>query len=303
MGTMSLFTLGAASINGTMLEGIQNHSLNPGIDLYQNRGGGAIDPSFVAGRQMMSVASITATDVADVLTICGGLKPAALSSTAVLWFFKKVHGAAFSSSSDHVSLTINDGIVVPRRISASHKGEATVELDVLATWDGSNAPYVYAAASMPASSQVVGSKYTLGPIKLGSSYYQCQSWEIDTNMQIFHDGHSGEPFPRLASVIERDIRATITTRDLALIDTVGETGSSQTSATLWLRKLTRRSLTPVAEATSEHISFVFGSAFAYNGTVRADVGGEATQEIILCSEWNGTDEPCVVDTTAAIVSE
>jgi hypothetical protein len=300
---MNVYTLGAVVINGTTIKGIQKHSIKSGIEMFSNRAGGAPDPSFRAGKTLKPVGSLTTTDVAAVLTLTSGFLPVAVGTTADFYHLKKAHGGNFAGTSVHEKHTFNDGLIIPRRLSASHGAEATIDLDVYVTWDGSNDPWIITDNNaLPSNSQVVAEKYTLGPMSLGSTLYELRELSIDTQIREFVDGHSGEAYPRFACMMERDMQVTIRSLDLSLANVIGEAGGSQASLELYLTKLTANSMSRVANATAEHIQFAVGGSYTYVDSVDATQSGESELSAMICPVWDGTNEPIVVDTTAAIAA-
>lgn len=300
---MKTYTLGAVTINGTTIKGIQQSSIRSGIEMFSNRGGGAPDPSFRSGMHLKPVGSFTTTDIKAVLDLTSGFLPLAVGTTADFYFLQKAHGGNFAAGSVHEKHTFNDGLVIPRRLSASHGAEATIDIEVFVTWDGTNDPWIIADnVALPSNSQVVTEKFTLGPMSLGSALYDLRELSIDTQIKEFVDGHSGEPYPRFACMMERDIQVSIKSMDLSIANTIGEIGSSQSSLELYLTKMTANSAARVANATAEHIQFAVGGSYTYVDQISASSGQQAELSAMICPVWDGTNEPIVVDTTATIAA-
>ena len=297
---MNAYTLGAMVANGTTVPQIVDYSLDPRIEKFSNRAGGSPDVSFVANRQSIPLVSFTTTAVKSILDLIGSLGVVAVGATVDLYLHQLAHGGSRTAGSTHLKLTVNDGLIVLRRISARHNQEATAQVDVIATYDGTNNPFTYTAAqALPASSLVAAEKFTAGDFKLGITLYDVQGIEIDTGIKEFVAGKSGEPYARFAAMMDREITITVDTLDATLITTVGVMGGAQSNATVFLKKIAENA-DRVAAITAEHISIACPTAYVYPGSARASQGSEAMAQIVVCPSDDGTNAPVTVDTTAAI---
>ncbi len=295
---MNSYTVGAITVNGTTISQIVTSSLDPRIETFMNRAGGSPDVTFAAGSNIIPIASITSNALKAVMDLMG-FGVLAVGTTVDLYSSKLAHGASRAAGSSHVKLTINDGLIVPRVYQAQQGQEATAQFDVIATYDGSNLPFTYGVAALPGSSLQATQKFTLGPVKIGS-LFEAQSATINTGITEYVQGHSGEPYARLAAMQDRQVDFVISTFDLAMINTIGVEGGAISSPTVWFRKKDASEVANVADGTNEHISMVIPTAMGIPGAVNSPQSGESTFEFTMTAIDDGTNAPVTLDTTAVI---
>lgn len=294
--------IGPIEINGTLVPQITQHSIDPQVQEFAIGSGGSADVSFLANMQETPVLSFTSTAVKTVLDLVAVGVLAV--GTVVNQYFAHLATTASgrAASAAHTKLTINDGLIVCRTIEAQHNQPATITVEIYATYDGTNNPFVKAVANtaLPSSSLAAVELFTLGPVKIGSTLIDTQSVSLDPGITVFLLGKSGEPWNRLAAMNKRKVRATVTSLDPALLTAVGEVGGSQTSPIVFLQKVDKNA-TRVAAATAEHIGFTFPKGFAYPGPMGGSEGSVATYQAMLCpADEDGTNAPVTLDTTMAI---
>ncbi len=245
-----------------------------------------------------------------------GLAIAATVQTGLTMYGnKKAAGGTRAGAGANISYNIKEGILVPRRISADHQGDAVLDLETLITYDGTNAPIVQLNTANLLASIADDQRYTIGTVKLGTAggdqitLSQIVRLEIDFGVNASAEGSDSDIYPTFATIndIARPV-IRITTLDLTqLIASNGiplhgkDLDSSHT--VIYLRKRARVTASGfVADGTQEHISIVPLIGCAYHVDI-GDYGnsggnGAATIEIPLISD--GTSAPMAIDTTAAI---
>jgi hypothetical protein len=138
------FSLGKVSLNGTVLEGIEDVTIELGHTLYI-RGSGAY-PSFIAVKEVNPVVTLRGLDLAPWLTAgCNGVP---LSSTGLIIYLRKccadVSGGlpyVADATAQHISFTATNGLVVVEHTGGGGNSEATTGLRI----------YLRAASSAVAS--------------------------------------------------------------------------------------------------------------------------------------------------------
>jgi hypothetical protein len=292
----NVYKLSAISANGSLIKGVTGQSLDPNMEKFVNRGGGSPYPSYIAGKQKKPVLSFTTTDMKTLLDLTG-LAPIAVGTTVDLYLAAMVNGLGIDTNATHLKLTLNHGMIIPRRIAAQQGAEATAQVDVISVYDGTNDPIVYAAAqSLPSGYDNVTEKFTLGPCKL-AAMVETIGWDLDLGIRdeaLFRDG---EPYARLAYMSEMEPVATVRTHDATIRSTIGENGTGAVDPTLFLRKLVEGQNSRVADATAEHISILFNESMIYLGQLS---GVPAEQTFMICGSFDGTNAIMTLDTTAAI---
>ena len=299
-------TVSAITVNGTTITQIKSSRINSNIELFKNKAGGIADPTFNAVKKWAPVASITSTALKALLDIAGINGLAISASFVAIYLSKMTQGsAARSTGADHECWTIKSGLIIPRRISASQEqgggsSEAEITYDIIATWDGTNAPLILSAASLPATSGIASQKYTLGPLDYAGVMYGVANLDFDFGLKEWVDGQDGQPYPNYACIMDRDPVVTVKTRDVhdvsAVIDAAGE---AFTDARVWFKEIPKGG-SRTADATAQHIKIGMTQGVAFWSDVEASQGGAAEQTVMIHPSWDGTNAIANINTAAAI---
>ena len=200
----------------------------------------------------------------DLLTFLGAVSiSAGLSCTGTSTFVlqERSDGGTFLSSSTatHEKLTATKGFIYPTSISASQDGDdgAVCEANFVALWDGTNLPVVWNTASaintLTAPSFV--GRYFLGPVyHNGSQINGLTNVTINPGIEYTARAFSGEPYPKIGSIMARNpsIQFTVTEAAAASTLTMIHGSAISTSLAVYLQKGVA-SGTRVAAATAQHI--------------------------------------------------
>lgn len=258
MTVQSLYYLYGISVGNTFIPQITNWSVNKGVTELVESGSGAVDPTFVAIGEMRPAISITTSAIATSLGACG-MDGLAISSgvPVVAYMQKAAAGSTRMSGSNHIKLTMNKGIMIPRQISATHNQIATINYDIFALYDGTNAPIIYANNQALTGSTAASELFTCGPIYAGATLINSiQSTTVDFGIrERIHSG-SGEVYPTFGCIESRRPSITANTDDVVSDIALGFGGraESATASKVYLRKIAKGS-DRVADSTGEHILF------------------------------------------------
>ena len=187
-------------------------------------------------------------------------------------------------------------------IAGGHGGPATVNCDIIATYDGTNAPIIIASGATIAVTPSASVAWVLGPISVnGTPLSGVQSVTIDFGLTEVTRSSDGEVYATFAALMTRSPRISLTTDKATYLATAGITGVAQgdTDSVVYLRKVASGS-TRVADATAEHISFTIDAGMIQPGASNfmLDQAGAAAMDIIPV--FDGSNAVLVIDTTAAI---
>ena len=299
--------LHAAKIGSTVLGAIMRRAVRTGSEVRQEATSGEVYARFQALYAQNPMAEFGTRAIAAALAACG-LTGTALTSGApfLLYSQKQTEGGTRTSGSNHRTWTINEGLIYPRRIVCEHQGDATIEYQVLATYDGTNEPVVpgeSAALEAPTDAE----RFTIGPITLydGSNSHvmdHCKRIEIDLGVQAETVGADSDIWPTNCRIIE--IQPSIT---LVGIDSewwkstkIPLTGRNiqHSGTSLYLRKRAAGS-TFVANGTAQHVKFTAAGLAVVEGF---DASGNALDEVNVSFplRFDGTNNPIVINTASAI---
>lgn len=292
---MKAFTIAGIEINGTCYRQLNTISVDPAIEKMINTGG-QVDTVFAAMLRSRPLCKFSSRNMAMFLDVVGpgGL---AIDTTFNVYFASLEHGGT-RDYTDCVKATFNDGLLMINRLRASQGQEAEAQFEVYATYDGTNNPVTFATgATCPADSGAVA-KYTLGPLKKGSSVLEMQDAEFALAGEVGLYGINGESFDRMACIKNRKPTISGSTLNLEHANTITPLGASDT-VTLFFRKKTNKG-NSVADATAEHIKLHAAAAYLTVGSMDGSEGQEAKVQIEAQLVYDGTNDIVAVDTTSAI---
>lgn len=245
-----------------------------------------------------------------------GLAIAATTGTGVtMYAYKKQEGGTRASGSVHTSYNVKEGMVVPRSISVDHQGDARLNYDVIATYDGTNAPMVASNTAAVPTGILDDQRYSIGAVQLGTGagdkivLTQIQSIEFDFGLNVVANSFDSDIYPTIVTIdsIERPVIRIVTSDLSRFAGTNGiplegkDIDSSHT--VIFLRKRARLTSSGyVADATTEHIKIVPLVGCAYHTDLgnhgSSSANGTATIEIPMISD--GTNAPWTWTMGAAI---
>ena len=311
MSTTDIYTLGAVVVGGSSafnIDGVETANAETGLTRVSLEAGGQPYPSFVATVESKPMIPLTVSDIKTLLdnvSITAGFAfpQTTVYTTVDMWFTKLAQGGVRAGSSAHLRVRMNEGMAVINTISASQGAHATADVTIYPTYDGTNVPFAYTASQSLPHTPSVDELFTLGPVKInGTTLTNVTSWRIEFNPSVIVPMSDGDLYPTYVGIMTMRPRITITTTDVAVLNTYTLTGTAQTSSetSVWLRKLNKHG-TQVADATEENIQFSLSSSQGQIYTTTA--GGsnnESSTATIIIGPTVGTNPILTVDTTAAI---
>lgn len=286
-------TLGAITKLGSRLQ----------AELDRTRTTGSIYSKHVALKSLspeMEIETFALQDWLDEVWITG--KTIESGGTLVAYFQKFTEDSG-PASSNHRSLTVTKGLMVPEKISVDHQGDATLSYKVLVAYDGTNAPIIVSdAASLPASPSD-NERFTIGICTVGGvTVDQITKIEIDFGIMAKLLGEDSSIYPTRAELRGVEPTISITTRNATLMKAAGiplaGLACTHANTKVVLRKRSQDANHFVASGTSEHIKFTaYGIATIDTPDEQSGDDPATTTFKITCAH-DGTNTPLVVDTTA-----
>lgn len=298
---MDKYVLYAVDVNGTVIDGVTQQGINPGIQETMNYGDGSPHPRFIGSMASKPVFSFSSKACAKVLGATTALG-AAISANVTAFFYKTSEGGMRAGATSHVKLVIAAGMVVPRRISVSQDGEAEISCEVFCiSSDGTTTPVAITTGQSLAGTPDSAEKFTLGPLTINGTTYQPVSMEIDFGLQVEPDSHSGFPYPVRVHVKQTAPKITFRTKDVGVIGTFGMAGLAQnaTDSVFYLWKMSEGSQR-TAKGSGAHISFTIDEAMYVVNQASGSGNEDAEMEVIAHVSYDGTNNPFVVATNATI---
>ena len=311
MGVSRAYTLYAVKVDvagGTgsdiLIDQISDFSVDTAVQEALLTADGQVDPTFVAVGTQQPRLSFTTSALHVVLNKCGigGLKITADADEDGLeaWFQKLDEGGTRAAGASHIKLTIKEGQVLPRTIDAGLTPPATLTLDAIATYDGTNAPILIADSQNLEGSPTVDEVFVAGQVDInGTTLEGVQNITIDFGLAELVLTADGQVWPTFSAIGTRAPSITITTTDVVSLVTFGLTGAAQgaTDSLIYLRKVDQGG-TRVADNVAEHISFSIDEGRIEVSNTSGDLPVLSTVKIT--PTFDGSAAIMVIDTATTI---
>lgn len=301
---------GNGAADKTLLDQLSDFSVDPNINELLVAADGHVDAKYVAVGSQQPNITFTSSAIAKVLAKVGiagfdfsGAAAGAYDGAGLeAWFQKIVEHGTRGGASSHIKMTAAKGLIVPRTLTAPHEPPATISLEAIPSWDGTNDPIVLATGQSLGGSPDVTEQFCAGPVSInGTTYEGVQSIDIDFGITLTIRGGSGNVWPEFVGIQFRRPSIVIRTLDVTSLSTFGLLGTAQgaTDSIIYLRKVAEGA-GRVADATEEHISFTIDEGRIWCGPATATQDAEAEGEIRITPVYDGTNDVLVIATAVAI---
>ena len=300
MSVTTLHELYAVTVNAVFMDQVSDYMCSLAVQEAIANGDGLVDPTFVATGSQAPRLSWTSSKVATILGSCG-ISGLALSSTLTAFFQQITKGGTRAGASSHIRLTVNEGLVLPRTLNAD-QASASLSLECIATYDGTNNPIVIAAGQSLTGTPSVTEQFVAGPVSInGTTLNAVQSITIDFGIAETVAAGDGQVWPTFVAIGERRPRITIQSLDVGFLNTTGISGVAQSASdsVIFLRKVAKGA-TRVADDTAKHISFTIDDGMIITRSVGGSHGSPQMAEIEIIPTYDGSNAIMAIDTTAAI---
>lgn len=271
------FKSGEVMFNTTAVGGFSEVMLGVDDSVWRPLADGSPDPGFVGTLGSRVIVGLSTYDIENALTYASPDGYPLTGAGFKAWNRNIAHGSTRTTTGGYL-LTVAEGMVVPRRLSAAQGVNAQLAMEVIATNANGAIPFTYAANTDAFNAPTQDVAFTLGKILMnGSALADVQSIDLDFGIQVVAPQSDGLPYPKKAGIIERLPILSITTMDIALPATILAGGYAVTQIDAYLRNLTVGASVGAA-ASSLHIKMAGNVGMACNlraggrpGTVTFDV--------------------------------
>lgn len=306
---MSLHSAYAVKHGATVLSGLNNIDTNLNAQVQADTGIGSAFPQFAAVTEQKPQMAFQATMLAETLAVTGATGAIIDGTSNLVGYLAKLGNDGLPlAGTVHRSYTAVRGLLLPRRLSCTHRRPAQLDVEALLfSSDGAAHPIAIADDVALPVLVVANKQHTLGKIQLGVSGtvfdFECaQSMTIDFGNGAQTRGCGSDIYDKM--VEQPGIKPVITLTGLsaAAFGTAGippvGLKIKHAGTILYLRKR-NEGIGFVADATAEHIKLTAeGVAVVTQHTGQGTAGAELTVQI-TCS-WDGTNAPITINTASAI---
>lgn len=291
--------------HATAIPAITTLGINTGTQVVGTVTSGGIYRRFQSVVGQAPTAEFGTLAIASALTTLPstGKSIADLADGLSMYIQKHLIGGTRTAGSTHRKYVATAGIIVPRRLTVSHGGDASLSYDVIVLYDGSNDPLVFTdEVALP--EDVGEERFTLGPVSLGDvTLDHLRQFEIDFGLNAVTEGADSEIWDRYVSL--ETIEPSLTLRGIdpewvkaANIPLIGKSGTHANS-TAYLRKRDHGG-TFVADVTAEHVKFTADGLITIEEAASGSGSGAVETSARMDLEYDGTNAPLVVVAASAI---
>lgn len=269
--------------------------------------GGQIVPTHVALVEQKVMSPFSSYAIKTVLDQLGvaGLAIVATVNAGLSLFWQKFDANGFAvAGSVHRSLTYKGGVVVVKKITCDHGGDAKIECEVVPVKTSGNAVVVDSDVAALPTISIAPARWTLGAVKINNvALASFTKFEIDFGNNTETKGVESEVY---ASRLEQK-----THEPQLRIDGIDPTWFSAAKIALggttvltandyvYLRKRSQDGSSFVANATAEHIKFSLAGMSAIDDSLKgqAQRAGE-TSLLVKLAKDSGGNAPLIVNTAS-----
>jgi len=223
---MNEYTVYAAKLCDTLISGAtDDQALQSNLAKLIIKGDGSPYPNYIAPMSAQPLILFGTTSIKQLLDAIGVLGSTITGSPCV-FFCQKLSELGRSSGSDHLSMSVAAGAVIPISLNAQQdeQGGARMIAHCVPAWDGTNNPIVTALAALSGTPSV-GQAYTVGPLMInGTKVGGEQSLRVEWNINLRRPASAGEAWSRNVFLLDMDPVITYTTTEVTLLNTLGPNG-------------------------------------------------------------------------------
>lgn len=279
----------------TRIDQIVNSEVDFGVETFLESADGVIDTVFAAVAGVSPMFSFTSKKCGTLLTTFG-IDGVAIDVSLDMYLKKRSLGGTHSGGSDHIKATLTDGIIVPVSATAGQRELATVSYNVRGvSSDGTTAPLALATASLPSGSASFDEGFVAGPLTVnGSSYAGIDSYDIDFGVSTEELGADGEAYDTFTSLVGRQVRVTVRSKNAALASTIGVGGVAigASDAIFYFRKV-QEDGTRVADGTAEHLKFTINDGYIPPESISVSQGSSGDFSFSILATWDETNNAII----------
>ncbi|MCC9603501.1 hypothetical protein LOC67_23375 [Stieleria sp. JC731] len=208
---------GASSV--TILGGVSNQSAQLGTEHGAEPTAGQRRAAHSEITSISPRASVTTFDIGTMLGLIGSEGACLEGGDAegfALYQIKHDQCGEVASGSVHRKILIPNGRIVPRSLSCSHRQNAELTSEVIATYDGTNDPVIPTASVAAPTGLTDAYRFTLGAVSVaGVTLEGNTSVEVNFGVEVQPDGGDSDLFDTHLQIVQVKPEIMITTRDVS----------------------------------------------------------------------------------------
>lgn len=304
MTVSRLHGLYAVKIGATTLGGITRRNLRTASEIRQMATSGEVYARFGSLVAQKPMAEFATLDLKNGLAACG-ITGTALTSGAPLLFYcqKQAEGGSRASGSNHRILSMAEGIVIPRRLTCEHQGDAQLEYEALITYDGTNDPIVATDASALVAAPSDDYRFTLGKFSVTDdtaatfTFDQKLRMELDFGVAAETHGADSDLWDTNCRIVEVLPSLTLTGKDIewfksTVVPLIGRTIRHNGTEIILRRRLNRQTFYTNVQA--QHFKLTIAGQAVIEQVANASGNGIDETSVRIPLQFDGTNAPVVL---------
>lgn len=307
MSVTNKHSLWAVEFNATLLGGIVAQRVYLGAEIRSEPTSGEVYSRHIAIVNRRPGATFSTLAIATGLTQLpvAGLNVASLVAGLKLYAQKHQEGGTRATGSTHRKFTGVKGIAVPRRLECEYMGDAKLDAEYLATYDGTNDPIVEADTIALPAGITDAERFTIGKMTVGGILLtHVKRISVDFGITVELEAADNDIFPRFASIMLYKPRITLGGIDLEWLKAanIPRAGIVCTAANtlLHLQKRTQDVASLVAAGTAEHVKLTCVGIAHIEESMNASGQSGAEASLVIETKHDGTNAPLAVNTASTI---
>jgi hypothetical protein len=295
--------------SAVLIGGITQMDADTGTDIMSEETAGSPYAQNATVMSQKPRLTFTSRDLKKVIDTFGfiGLPIFGATNPGVELWTAFIENGMIKTGSFHKKIRIPTGRAVIRRISCNHQEDAAVECEMMAIWDGLNAPFIPSTANqaLPGVPSDPG-RYTLHSLNVGGvAITNLQNIDIDFGMSLMAMGGDSNIWDtqmlieKLLPIITfrtGDATRFVTTGGVPLGGLVG----THANTTIKLRKRASGATAFVPDATAEHIVITTAGQLIVEKPFAGTQFKRGESSYRITTRFDGTNVPLVFNTASTL---
>lgn len=236
---------------------IHNARWGAEIESLIERPAGHPHPMFRGNRMQKPVFEFTTSDLKTLIANVGVGGASIASTTSTYFKLAATTGNVARATTSHKRINIAQGLLYWTTITLPHNGRGEAQVVFVATYDGSNDPFVYAGSVALSGNITAASYWGAGPVAInGTEVPGVQQVEISSGVRLIEAGEASVPWNSFVGVEMTEPSITIRVAQERNWSTFGLAGTAldgSTGVVAFGRKFAAQGR--VAPATTSHLKF------------------------------------------------
>lgn len=298
----------SADSTATILGSLSQISTPIDSDVQYSETAGTYYPEQVSVAALMPKFSATTFDLPtmiDYLGVPGLMVEEDVGKVGVAIYQAKYTDGAVVAGSNHRRLTFSKSYVMPRRISVSHRSDASLDFEGMAIYDGTNDPIqIETSQALPTLPSTNG-RWTIYSVTVGSIAIGCNvQLDIDFGITATAFGCDSDTYDTHLNIDSLQPKISITSLDpesfaAAKVPLLGLAGT-HANTSIKLRKRNNGTAGFVANGTAQHIELTANGILLVNDAHNGSGNQRAQTTLEMHCTWDGTNSPFIWDTAATL---